>query len=136
MKKILLSIAMIFGLSVSANAEWITPTEDVCTSIAGKFDKSGCYANWTRANDICQASGARLPTIDELKKVITDCGGVVDDSKNVKNLKYQKCYQKNGFASELYWSSIFIKTPVKARGVEFYGGHQLITSYAYTRCIK
>jgi len=88
------------------NSEWVSPTEDVCTSNGGKFDNGICEADWQNAKSICQASGARLPTIDELQRVVTSCGGVVDDHANNENdPDYQSCYKRRGFDKGWYWSS-------------------------------
>ncbi len=92
-------------------SKWITPTNSTCKANGGKIDKYGvCQANWKDAKKICSASGGRLPTIDELKEVVTDCGGEMKDDnskwkRNRNNNQYQKCYKKKGFNSNLYWSS-------------------------------
>jgi len=67
---------------------------------------TGEKAEWKKAKVICRAKGGRLPTIEELRKVIMDCGGVINDGKNNnKNSSYQSCYKAKGFASNNYWSS-------------------------------
>jgi len=87
-------------------SKWIAPTDGVCRSNGGKIDKDGvCKANWENAKKICSASGGRLPTIDELREVIVDCGGEMKENnyaemkKNEKNTSYQSCYKKKGFSS-------------------------------------
>ena len=60
-------------------------------------------------------SGGRLPSLDELRKVVSDCGGIkVSDGdknwsqivkKNEANKSYQKCYKVKGFTPDYYRSS-------------------------------
>jgi len=91
---------------------WVTPSDRVCKANGGKIDKHGiCDAHWMEAKDICRASGGRLPDRYELKKVIVDCGGTVDDYTNNKaNSAYQSCYKRKGFSSSYdYWSSSSLK---------------------------
>jgi len=79
MRKVVFGTMMMFGLSVFANAEWVTP-------------KGVGKETWEDAKSICQSIGGRLPTKNELEKVITDCGGLVDDYANNKaNSSYQSC---------------------------------------------
>ena len=95
-------------------SKWINPTQKVCKANGGKMNGYICKSNWSNAKNICSASGGRLPTIDELRKVITDCGGEIkeeDDAttewtRNKKNTFYQACYKKKGFlSSNDYWST-------------------------------
>jgi hypothetical protein len=126
MKKLILaSIASLFLSSSYANAEWVKPTRSVCTSNGGKLENGICKANWQNAKDICRASGARLPTISELRRVITSCGGVVNDYENNRNdPDYQSCYQRRGFSDkDWYWSlTEYNNDSSNAWGVYFYGG--------------
>jgi len=95
--------------------KWITPTDTLCKSNGGEIKNGVCEAPWQKAKNICSASGGRLPTIKELEKVVSDCGGTnVKDSdtnssdileKNQKNSSYKSYYQLRGFISEGYWSS-------------------------------
>jgi len=92
----------------TAQKGWLDPTRNICTSKGGKISSDGvCEADWHQAKKICKAMGGRLPTIEELRRVITGCGGVVDSSEsNKKNSNYQSCYQNKGFtASNRYWSA-------------------------------
>ena len=91
---------------------WVTPSDKTCKANGGKIDEDGiCEAKWMEAKDICRASGGRLPDRYELKQVIVDCGGTVDDSINNKaNSAYQSCYKRKGFSSSNgYWSSSTVK---------------------------
>ena len=46
---------------------------------------------WKKAKELCRENGARLPTMEELRKVVTDCGGIIDEmNKNVDNSRYQQ----------------------------------------------
>jgi len=90
--------------------KWVKPSRSSCESNGGIYNKynsdDGCRANWENANTICQAMGDRLPHIETLRAVVTDCGGVIDDYENNKNNEsYQACYKENGFSSNGYWSS-------------------------------
>jgi len=112
MKKIVLVSLTSLLLSTSyLSAEWVKPTRSACTSNGGKLAEGGiCKANWEDSKQICSAMGARLPTIEELREVITSCGGVVDDyDNNENNPDYQSCYKRKGFSSsgafDAYWSS-------------------------------
>ena len=88
-------------------SKWITPTQKVCKANGGKMKGYICQATWSNAKDICRASGGRLATIDELKKVVTDCGGTIDDNNNKADAIYQDCFKEKGFSSDYhsYWSS-------------------------------
>ena len=91
-----------------SSSKWITPTNSVCKANGGQIDRHGtCEAPWIMSKDICHASNLRLPTINELKKVIVDCGVEVEHNINNKtDLSYKNCYNKKGFSSHyLYWSS-------------------------------
>jgi len=96
-KLILVSIASLLLSSTYANAEWVIP-------------KGVGAENWEDSKSICQSIGGRLPTKNELEKVITDCGGVVNAyDNNVANSSYQSCYKRKGFSSDkYYWSSTSI----------------------------
>ena len=129
-------------------SKWITPKDSVCKANGGKIDEYGlCEAKWKDAKKICSVNGARLPTINELKEVVTDCGGEMkDDSsaelkRNRNNNQYQKCYKKKGFTnSNDYWSST---TNVNYNNhtwlVSFDYGLQNYSSKAnrnYVRCVR
>jgi len=125
-KLILVSIASLLLGSTYANAEWVKPTRSACTSNGGKLENGICKANWESAKDICRASGARLPTINELRRVITSCGGVVNESNNNTNdPDYQSCYQRRGFSyKDVYLSSTeYNNDSSGAWYVSFYGGN-------------
>ncbi|CAA6825655.1 MAG: Unknown protein [uncultured Sulfurovum sp.] len=90
-----------------STSKWITPKDSVCKANGGEIDKHGaCKANWNNAKKICSASGGQLPSRDDLKQVVVDCGGIVnsdwlgkDAEKNKKNSSYQSCYKEKGFSS-------------------------------------
>jgi hypothetical protein len=69
---------------------------------------TGERAKWKKAKEICRAKGGRLPTREELRKVVTDCGGEMKDDnsaewkRNKKNSSYQSCYKAKGFTSNGY----------------------------------
>ena len=116
--KLILIPLVILELSIESFAdniskvEWITPSNRVCQSSGGKVDTLGCQATWEIAKNICTNSGGKLPTIDILESVITNCGGKIivdifseDGEKNEKNLSYQSCYKDKGFSPAFYWSA-------------------------------
>jgi len=97
-----------------SNKKWLDPTESVCYDGGGVINVKGvCLANWENAKKICRTSGGVLPTIEMLEKVVTDCGGVIDDVYgNSENLDYQACYKREGFfSSPSYWSSTTYQDP-------------------------
>jgi hypothetical protein len=96
--------------NLAKGSKWISPSSSTCQAKGGKFDSGACKANWLQAEKICRASGGQLPSIDELRDVVTMCGGVVNNvGNNLKDLDYQQCYSKMGFSSSNnYWSSTAI----------------------------
>jgi len=129
MKKVVFGTVIMFGLSVFANAEWVTP-------------KGVEKENWEDAKSICQSKGGRLPTKNELEKVITDCGVVLnDDDNNKANAVYQSCYKRKGFSSDkFYWSSTTAENWTNmAFGANFHTGYVgpgFKNQDARLRCIK
>jgi len=87
-----------------------------------------------------------LPTIDELKKVVTDCRGELTTDtdakwdKNVINFSYQSCYKEKGFTSSGYWSSTpSTGTITFALHVNFnygYMGPDRMWNYNYVCCVR
>ena len=96
-----------------STSKWIKPTNSVCRANGGKLYKGICNATWQNAKKICSASEGQLPSRDDFKKVIVDCGGSFTtprdkdwDSltdKNMANKSYQACYKQKGF-SGWYWT--------------------------------
>ena len=107
----MLVLLVVLGFAVGCEKKtalrWISPTQKVCKVNGGEMTNDICKANWSDAKDICRASGGRLATFDELKKVVTDCGGTIDDYDNNRaDAVYQDCYKEKGFStSDHYWSS-------------------------------
>lgn len=120
---------------------WITPTDEVCKANGGQIEEKICHAKWDEANKICEVSGGVLPTLDELKAVITGCTGKIDArEENQDNLKYYNCYQDKGFTIFTYWSS---DTYEERAGNAWYVGFFYGSVYQfnkkhfnYVRCIK
>ena len=136
--KFVLVPLIILGFSMGSYADgskdekskWITPTQKVCNTNGGKMDGDTCTANWSDAKNICSASGGRLPSIDELKKIVTDCGGEIEDDneaewmRNQNNSSYQSCYKEKGFTSDGYWSSLIYSSYIgPAWFIVFNNGH-------------
>jgi len=125
-----------------AAPKWIDPPRKNCTSNGGKLATGGvCEANWANAGAICSSLGARLPTIDELRKEVENCGGVIDDYGNNKNdPAYQSCYKNKGFVSNYYWScTTSASNSDYAWYVVFSYGNDLAdykTDSNYVRCVR
>jgi hypothetical protein len=138
-----ISLAMMIASSaLQAAPKWIDPPQENCTSNGGKVDKDGeCTANWENAVQICSSLSTRLPTIDELRKVVTDCGGILDLYKHNKNNEaYEPCYKKKGFTIHSYWSSSSVVSDSSgAWYVNFLNGYDYTfgkSSSYHVRCIK
>jgi len=94
-------------------SKWLKPSDGVCRANSGKLYKGVCLANWKNAKKICSASGGQLPSRDDLKKVVVDCGGSFVTygnkdwdsltNKNIANKSYKACYKEKGFSS-WYWT--------------------------------
>ena len=126
-----------------STSKWITPSDSVCKANGGKMDAYGiCQSNWENAKKICSANGGQLPSIDDLKQVVVDCGGEWDNwSKNNKNTYYQPCYKQKGFNDfSLYWSSTSSSYyNESAYIVYFYGGtlnNGVKGNNYYVRCVR
>ena len=107
-----------------STSKWITPTNEEVT--------------WKKAKEICRDNGARLPTIEELKTVITNCGAIDNNTINVKNMSYQLCYEQKGFTSSSYWSASSLSSS-NAWLLHFYGGSsysQDKSDVYHVRCVR
>ncbi len=88
--------------AVLTQKPFITPPDNVCLKHSGELSElNTCSANWFNAKRICADLGARLPTVDEFRKVVVDCGGFwKEHSKyriNKTNSNYKRCYWDKGF---------------------------------------
>jgi len=110
--------------------KWFKPSKNVCNNNGGDYNNwaidstvKDCMADRESGKTICNISGGKLPSIDILKQVITDCGGTLNDIKgNQENSSYQVCYKKNGFISNYsFWSSSDT-TDGYALYIDFYNG--------------
>jgi len=124
------------------NAEWISPTKADCI-INSKYeeDVSLCYASWKDTISICKSLNAHVPTIEELRSIVKECGGTVDSSTNLDNISYQECYQKKGFSKAYYfWSSTTdIERETHAEDIHFRNGTTYFSkkkNRLAIRCIK
>jgi len=107
-KALLFTVTLSLLMTVYTKAEWIDPEQGVCSKNGGKLTKKGgCKASWLDANKICHVAGGKLPTIDELKKVVIQCEGEIDAyENNLDNVSYQQCFKEKGFSdTKNYWSA-------------------------------
>jgi len=89
---------------IELESEWIKPSNATCTSNGGEVTTNGCKAKWEDAKTICSVSGGSLPSIERLRKVVTDCGGIINNKNNKNNVSYQACFKNKGFTIWVYWS--------------------------------
>jgi len=120
------------------------------TSTFKWMKNTGERANWKKAKAICRAKGGRLPTREELRKVVTDCRGIITtygdknwDSlteKNIANKSYQSCYKAKGFTSNVYWSSTSRASDSSSAWIVgfYYGGVNWVskTDEYSVRCVR
>ena len=122
-KRIIIPILLFGGLlliwkfpfkvdSKNMKTVWIFPKEDVCKANGGIVSDNGaCTANWNNAKKICSINGNKLPSRDDFRKIIQNCGGIPNPTGNMyktneNNKHYQSCYKKKGFKDNLYyWTS-------------------------------
>jgi len=150
LKNIGMSLALASVISIlGASDKWITPTNKICKTNGGYMDEYGCKATRIDAKKICTAAGGRMPTIKELEKVVSDCGGKNVNSessddwnsitdKNRANKSYQACYKKKGFTYD-YLSSSSYGDGISIWNIGFdFGGTYLYNQYLsmWIRCIK
>ena len=108
---------------------WITPSKEDCTLNNGTIKNNECNAKWSDANNLCTMIQARLPSIEELRKVVTDCGGKMDyndneeHTENEENIVYQDCYKRKGFTSAIHWSS--------SNSSQYYSDNKLYISFFF-----
>ena len=132
-----------------STSKWIKPTNSVCIANGGELYKGVCRANWKNAKKICSASGGKLPNIDDLKKVIVDCGGLFttkDDDKNwdslsdknMVNKSYRACYKQKGFNNWFYWTRDEKDSSYAWRVVFYYGFDDLHSKSNgnYVLCVR
>jgi len=96
---------------------------------------------WKKAKEICKENGGRVPTIDELKKVFSDCGGARYQERNKNNSDYQSCCKNKGFLTDgFYWSSTTTEDDEgSAWGMDFSDGY--VRDFGkrylyYVRCVR
>jgi len=91
-------------ISKQSETKWIKPSDSTCMGTGGKI-MLGCVANWKDAKAICLAMGGILPSITELRKVVTDCGGTINDDSTRNSHIVELCFIKKGFFTHIpYWS--------------------------------
>ncbi|MDD2829111.1 MAG: hypothetical protein PHW18_06010 [Sulfuricurvum sp.] len=120
---------------------WYDVSEHECTNGEAQMTQGVCEPNWYETGRICSAAGARLPSIDELRNVVTECGGVIGDYvNNKKDPAYQKCYKNKGFADDLYWSSTSISGSTDDVLIVYFGMGKVANlskgNSALLRCVR
>jgi hypothetical protein len=124
MKYILILSILLHGLSADTK-NWII----------GPIDKK---MDFFKATKVCKELGGRLPTIQELKDVVVDCGAISIDgfkpyneivAKNINNYSYQKCYQNKGFSKKyVYWSdTVSENNNLASWSLFFWEGQHILT---------
>ena len=144
MKRLLLlvSTSVLLTTTCVSAAEWVNPSNDVCTKNGGKLSRGGvCYAKLDDAKHICSNSDASLPTLDELRAVLDSCGGKFDDYNMHKDdPAFQSCSKKNGFdVSRHYWSSTKGQADGYSMAVRFANGYDYMSKNDKTNsvnCVK
>ena len=124
--------------------EWITPSKSVCESNGGEYNQYGynnCWAKLEDAKRICSSNKRVLPTIELLKKVVTDCGGTLEDrDSNKNNSSYQSCFREKGFPANAYWSStVRYDSFAYPKYINFFEGFEGIYSNSlslFVRCVR
>lgn len=125
--------------------KWVTPSKSVCESNGGdghSYEENQCLSYWKNAEKICTKSSARLPTINELRAVVTNCGGIIDDFQNTNNTAYTTCYRKEGFADLLTYlsSSNSLNDNDSVMSISFTYGFEYtekkVDELGYVRCVK
>jgi len=128
-------------ISKESETKWIKPSDSTCISNGGKVDNYGCKSNWENAKTICATNGGSLPSIEALRKVLTDCGGAMkEDNKeewerNRNNATYQSCYKEKGFSSVWYFWSKTAKNSSSAWLVYFADGDDLWRNKTFTHYV-
>ena len=122
--KLIILLLVFFGWSVevypkSPGRHFMTPAKSTCTSLGGTWGSiyGSCKATFHIAKKICRASGGRVPTQNEVEKLIRSCGGTVkfDDvgevSANYDSWSYTRCYRDHGFprARKYHWTTTKVK---------------------------
>ena len=123
-------------LSTFAGAGWMKQLSyEQCNNYAGDGDKKGsirvgadrgCFSYFKRAKKICRKAGGRLPSVNDFKRLASQCGFKVVDVGTEISPKSRECLKKKGFTksegSEYFW------TRSKKQGVPKY----MITVDIYT----
>ena len=127
--KLLLSVILIFGLIGCGNniknenyeeavqyGKWLKPSKTTCEENGGVYDitisgdkEKVCEANLENAKKICNDSGGFVPSIEDLKEVVIECGGefryieYIDGSRQIESGRttdsqsYITCIREKGF---------------------------------------
>jgi len=134
----------------NSHTKWIEVSSSTCSDNGGEMRDGICGANWENAKTICSQSGGQLPSREDLRQVVVDCGGshtTYGDKdwksltdKNKANKSYQSCYEAKGFRSSDYWSSTSIVGYERTAWIVlfYYGsvaGGYKDSSY-YVRCVR
>jgi len=109
---------IVVGLSVYAYPKshrhhFMTLSKSTCLRHGGRWNSNFdvCEASWSKAKKICRTSGGRLPSLNELKRVIRSCGGVPIDGEKMGNERHRTnslCYKRLGIRYIFhgdYWTS-------------------------------
>jgi hypothetical protein len=127
-----------------ASLPWVSPSKEICESNNGMFsNKNVCQATFHDAQNICRTLNAKIPLIEQLEQVWSDCASEKMKANEYDPLKYKyiECINKKGFTTENkdkynyldYWSSTLSSNNAtdKPKMVTFEFAQKKKTSFVY-----
>ena len=112
---------------------WIMPSSSACKAGGGRVLDDGVCApgSLKNAEKICSSSGARVPTLDDLKEVLTvTCKGRINASQNSFT---KTCYTNLGFSG---YNSYMSSTEDYSLGFSYGVPAKERPSWTYIACVK
>lgn len=127
-----------------ASPPWVSPTKEVCELNNGMFsNKNVCQATFHDAQNICRTLNAKIPLIEQLEQIWSDCASEKMKANEYDPLKYKyiECLNNKGFTTENkdkynysnYWSSTLSSNNAtdKPKMVTFEFAQKKKTSFVY-----
>jgi len=112
---------------------WIMPSSSACKAGGGRVLNDGVCApgSLNNAKKICSSSGAKVPTLDDLKEVLTvTCKGRINSSQNSFT---KTCYTNLGFSG---YNSYMSSTEDYSLGFSYGVPAKENPSWTYLACVK